>query len=64
MVFILILRNFWDINHLLEADDGDGGTGDHEANADDEEEVKNLILQGTLRKSPMRNLKKMNSISM
>jgi hypothetical protein len=32
-------------NHLFEANDGDGGAGDHEADAHHEEEVKNLVLQ-------------------
>ena len=34
-----------DINHLFEADDGDGGAADHQKHADHEEEVKKLILK-------------------
>ena len=47
-----------DINHLFEADDGDGGAADHQKHADHEEEVKKLILKWTLWKPPVRNLQK------
>ena len=43
--------------NLFEADNGDGGAGDHEQNADHEEEVKDLVLERTFRKPPVGNLK-------
>ena len=44
--------------NLFEAYDCHRSTSNHEAHIYDEEKVKKLVAQRTLRESPMRNLKK------
>ena len=46
------------IIHLFEADDCHGGAGDHDEDAEDEEEVEDLVAEGAVRKAPVRHLRK------
>ena len=42
--------------HLFEADDCHCGAGDHDEDAEDEEEVQDLVAQGAVREAPVRYL--------
>ena len=44
--------------HLFEADDCHCGAGDHDEDAEDEEEVQDLVAQGAVREAPVRYLGK------
>ena len=44
--------------HLFEADDCHGGTGDHDEDAEDEEEVEDLVAERAVREAPVRHLRK------
>ena len=46
------------IVHLFEADDCHGGAGDHDEDAEDEEEVEDLVAEGAVREAPVRHLRK------
>ena len=41
---------------LFEADDCHCGAGDHDEDAEDEEEVQDLVAQGAVREAPVRYL--------
>ena len=42
--------------HLFEADDCDGCAGDHDEDAEDEEEVQDLVAEGAVGEAPVRHL--------
>ena len=48
--------------YLFEADDCHGGAGDHDEDAEDEEEVQDLVAQGAVREAPVRYLNYLNTL--